>query len=100
MNHRLLQRLDDCMAALDRHLSDDEAAAIYESLRAPVRHPQGRLSLPPPNAGLITGGQPETPRLADSAVRSHGGTSNGNRREDIHRISGAPENQETPQAAG
>lgn len=59
MNHRLRQRLDECMAALDRRLSEDEAAAIYESLRAPVRHPQGRLSLPPPNAGVATGGQPE-----------------------------------------
>lgn len=64
MNHRLQHRLDECMAALDRHLSDDEAAAIYESLQAPVRHPQGRLSLPPPNAGLIPGGQPEPSGLA------------------------------------
>lgn len=59
MNRRLLDHLDACMAALDRSLPEDEAAAIYESLRAPVRHPQGRLSLPPPNAGLIPGGQPE-----------------------------------------
>jgi hypothetical protein len=65
MNHRLLKRLDECMAALDRRLSDDESAAIYESLRAPVRHPQGRLSLPPPNAGVATGGQPEPCGLAD-----------------------------------
>lgn len=64
MNRRLLDHLDACMAALDRSLPEDEAAAIYESLRAPVRHPQGRLSLPLPNAGLIPGGQPEPSGLA------------------------------------
>lgn len=64
---RQLAHARECIAQADRHHTSEELRdARTALLTAPQRAPD--LFTAPPHAGVMTGGQPETPRLAASGI--------------------------------
>lgn len=64
-DHIQLARCRAAIAFADRRKTEEELAAARLALADAPAHPQQSLFSAPPNAGLITGGQPEPTGLAD-----------------------------------
>lgn len=62
---RLERHVLECIAEADKRHTPEEIAALELAYLSESCGPQPSLFSAPPNAGLISGGQPETPRLAD-----------------------------------
>lgn len=65
---RQLAHARECIAQADRVHTPAEIEAARTALSAAFQTPQCKLFSAPPHAGLIPGGQPETPGLADRGV--------------------------------
>lgn len=64
---RLARHLRECLSEADKQHTPEEILAAELALSEAPCAPQPSLFAAPPNAGLITGGQPETPVLAEGS---------------------------------